>query len=127
MLHQKTVLVADTVIEIDRCSRRRRTISGLAHAAELNRRWGEDEVEEGASVAEINFVVSRVEDLADRNAQSDKSIRNNSRELHLEFVWYGLNGYCLMVECFLFSSRKRKDVMIGDGKSVKKRREIRIK
>jgi hypothetical protein len=32
-----------------------------------------------------------------------------------------------MVECFLFSSRKRKDVMIGDGKSVKKRREIRIK
>jgi hypothetical protein len=94
-LHQKTVLVADTVVEIDRCSRRRRTISGLAHAAELNRRWGEDEVEEGASVAEINFVVSRVEDLADDNAQSDKSKRNNSRELHLEFVWYGLKWLLL--------------------------------
>jgi hypothetical protein len=32
-----------------------------------------------------------------------------------------------MVECFLFCLRKRKLVMIGDGKSVKKRREIGIK
>jgi hypothetical protein len=127
LLHQKTVLVADTDVEINRCSRRRRTVSGLAHAAELNRRWGEDEVEEGASGGEINFVVSRVEDLADRNAQSDKKKRNNSRELHVEVVWYGLNGYCLMVECFLFRSRKRKVVMIGNGKSVKKRREIGVK
>lgn len=99
----------------------------MAHAAELNRRWGEDEVEEGASGGEINFVVSRVEDLADRNAQSDKKKRNNSRELHVEVVWYGFNGYCLMVECFLFRSRKRKVVMIGNGKSVKKRREIGVK
>jgi hypothetical protein len=126
-LHQKTVLVADTVVEIDRCSRRSRTVSGLAHAAEINCRWGGDEVEEGASGGEIDFVVSRVEDLACDNAQSNKNKRNNSRELHLEVIWYGFNGYCLMVECFLFRSRKRNDVMIRDGKSVKERREIRIK
>jgi hypothetical protein len=88
----------------------------LAHAGELNRRWGEDEVEERASVGEINFVVSRVEYLAEDTAQSGKNERNNSRELHLEVVWYGFNGYCLVVECFLFRSRKRKGVMIGDGK-----------
>ena len=124
-MHQKTVLVADTDVEINRCSRRRRTVSGLAHAAELNRRWGEDEVKEGASVAEVNFVVSRVEDLADDDAQSDKSKRNNSREQHLEVVWFGFNGYCLMVECFLVSFKEEKrcdDCGVGksDNKEAKR-------
>lgn len=86
LLQQNTVLVADTVVEIDRRSRRRRAVSGIAHAAEIHRRWGGEEVKEGASGGEIDFVVSRVEDLADDNPQSDKNKRDNSRELHLEVV-----------------------------------------
>jgi hypothetical protein len=120
-LLQTTVNIADTVVEIYRCSRTGRTVSGIAHATEINRSWGGEEVEVGASVGEILFVVIRVEDLAvedsaDDNAQSDKNKRNNSRELHLEVVWYICNGYCLMVECFLFRSRKRKGVMVVDEK-----------
>jgi len=97
LLLQTTVNIADTVVEIYCCSRRGRTVIGIAHAAEINRSWGGEEVEVGASVGEILFVVIRVEDLAVRTRPTTTPRATRTKETTVVNCILNLFGMVLMV------------------------------